>query len=141
MAKLPIVKTISREQFKDPPDWIDLLLGPINQMFEFVYETVDKDVTFNDNIRCQLKTIVFSTPSTYDGSYASNKFTPITFPRTFVGTAQGLITTRFYQIAENTVYQEQAIFVNWFDNNGTITINFISGLTAEKKYSISMLLF
>lgn len=138
MAKLPNVKSISREQFKEPPSWIDLLLSPINQFFELIYNALNRDITFNENIRCQLKTITFTTPSTYDGTYSATKFTSISFPRTIGTTAIGLWPINFYEVSTNTVYLTTAPIINWFDNNGIITINFIGGLSASKKYTFNV---
>jgi hypothetical protein len=137
MARLPNVKSISREQFRDPPSWIELLLSPINQFFELVYNALNRDISFTENIRCQIKTIQFSTPSTYDGNYSPDKFIPITFPRTLNTTAIGLWPINFYEVSTNFVYLQQAPMINWFDNNGIITINFIGSLKASKKYSVT----
>jgi hypothetical protein len=137
VAKLPNIKRISREQFQSAPGWIDQLIAPINTFFEIVYNALNKDINFNDNITCQLKQINFKTTAAYNNTAAN--FTEITFPRTLVSTAQGLFVLQLMVVANNYVWIGNGVFVNWYDNNGVITIPLISGLAASTEYNLNMM--
>lgn len=138
MAKLPNIKRIMREEFKEAPTWIERLLSPINTFFESVYEALNRNITFKDNINCQIKELSFATGSAYDGTTAH--FTAVTFLSTLKRKAEGLILLQITQDADNYAPIEGDVFVNWIDVNGEIKISLIRGLSASKSYKLRVLL-
>lgn len=140
MGKLPSIRRILREDLKDAPNWIDGLIYPINIFFESIYRTLNKNVTFNDNIACFIKEITVRTTAGYSSGVAGG-LDVIQFPSELVGKAQGLlviscidITTSAYNTMLNPVY------CDWLDINRTININYVAGLKASSKYNIRLLI-
>lgn len=66
MAKLPIQRRIMREDLKDAPSWIERLIGFINPFFEDIYYAMNKQITFRENIDCDILEIEFETSPDYD---------------------------------------------------------------------------
>ena len=56
MSALPPIKRITKEDLREAPNWIDRLLIPLNQFFDSVYGALNRNLTFEENIRCQVQT-------------------------------------------------------------------------------------
>lgn len=56
MAKIPVIKRISREDFKesDLPKWIDFLLTPLNQFIVSVVTALSSRLTFEENFQSKV---------------------------------------------------------------------------------------
>lgn len=134
MSKLPSQKKILREDVKGAPDWIDGIIDPVNSFMETVYQTFNRNVTFNDNIASQVKELNVNTTSVYP------VMEPIEFQSTLRTKAFGLL---MLQAVERLTYTPavSAVTVNWVENNGTIHISNITGLAASKSYTVRLLLF
>lgn len=134
MSKLPSQKKILREDVKGAPDWIDGIIDPVNSFMETVYQTFNRNVTFNDNIASQVKELNVNTTSVYPA------MEPIEFQSTLRTKAFGLL---MLQAVERLTYTPavNAVTVNWVENNGTIHISNITGLAASKSYTVRLLLF
>lgn len=134
MSKLPSQKKILREDVKGAPDWIDGIIDPVNSFMETVYQTFNRNVTFNDNIASQVKELNVNTTSVYP------VMEPIEFQSTLRTKAFGLL---MLQAVERLTYTPavNAVTVNWVENNGTIHISNITGLAASKSYTVRLLLF
>lgn len=65
MAKLPTSKKVLREDVKEAPSWIEVILSTMNSFFEDVYFALNKQITFRENISCQIKELEIETSSTY----------------------------------------------------------------------------
>lgn len=137
MAKLPVIKRVLREDIPDAPDWIGRLLYPMNLFFENVYNALNRDLTFSENIRSQTKTINFSTSSAYDGTAAN--FETLEFSLEGVPSPQGLFILSLVEDADNFTPIEGSPFMNWQAINGVMQISLITGLTASKTYNLNVL--
>lgn len=139
MASLPTIKRVQRSDLgADIPVWVDSLLSPINQFIEEVYSAFNKNLTIPENVKGQIKTITFRTPSTYT---SSKDFTEINYLNTLGRKTQVLMLGYIEEIG-TPKKKHDAITISWYDNNdGTVTIHYISGLSNSKDYNITILGF
>ena len=141
MAKLPVINRILKEDLKEAPSWIDKLLYPINTFIESVYNALNKNITFTDNIACQIKQISFTTQAAYTDGGSAN-WTDISFPNTLRNKAQGAL---FLDIREdNTIFipatSNSSLSLSWIELEGRIIVKYITGLKNSTKYNITLLI-
>ena len=132
MSKLPSIKKILKEDIKDSPAWMDPVLYVINRFMEEVYGALNKDITFQDNIAASIKTITFTTKSTYPVFEVQkianpNKTSPI-----------GVVLLKAANQSNNQIIGN-AIGVDWDFLEGNIRILNVSGLQPSIKYQLSFL--
>lgn len=133
--KLPEIKRISREDLPDAPDWIANLLTPLNSFMDTVYRGLNKNITLQDNIQGAIRDLEFRTAATY----SSGDFTPITFSYGSGGLRPiGVVLLQIRQ--GNGAIIKQAVALQWQDFNGTISIDYISGLANSTQYFIKVLI-
>lgn len=135
MAKLPEIKRISREDLPESPDWVNNLLSPLNSFMDTVYRSLNKSLTFQDNIQGQVRDLEFRTLATYSGG----DFTPVAF--SYGSGAVRPTGVLLLQIrAGSGQVIKQPVSVQWSENNGTITIDYVSGLSNGSQYFIRVLI-
>lgn len=126
--KLPIQKKILREDLPGAPDWVIQLIGPINNFMETIYQALNKNID-ETNLLSLVKDVTVVIPSTYPTS-----MTTIKFQNTLKVRATGCV---ILQVLDKATYLPVATSnPAWVDNNGTIEISHIDGLTAGKTYII-----
>lgn len=131
MGVLPPQKKILREDLKDAPSWVDLIINPLNSFMENVYQTLNRNVTFPQNIACQIKTISYVTPSTYP------TMDDLKFMSTLKTKATGVM---LWQIVDaNYLPPPGPVYVPWTEDNGSIVIKPLTGLVASKTYTLTLL--
>lgn len=140
MASLPTIKRVQRSDLGgDIPEWVDSLLSPLNQFIEEVYSAFNKNLTIPENVKGQIKNLTFRTSSSYTS--ASKDFTEITYLNTLGRKTQILLLGYIEEIG-TPKKKHDAITISWYDNNdGTVTIHYISGLSNSKNYNITILGF
>lgn len=135
--RIPIFRRISRKDLPKSPDWIDSLLTPINTFFENVRQGLGRQITFEENISCQIKELIFTTSSTYE---SANDFTFLSFPSTLNKKAIGCFILQIYVVDLTYVPITIGTSVDWLDvGDGNVKINFISGLADETTYFVRFL--
>jgi hypothetical protein len=139
MATLPTIKRVQRSDLGgDIPIWVDSLLSPLNQFIEEVYSAFNKNLTIPENVKGQIKNLTFRTSSSYT---SSKEFTEITYLNTLGRKTQILLLGYIEEIG-TPKKKHDAITISWYDNNdGTVTIHYISGLSNSKNYNITILGF
>lgn len=130
--RFPSQKKILREDLADAPDWSGRLIDPINSFMENVYQLVNKNITFGDNIAAQIYELNYRTTAAYP------VMDPVFFQSTLRTKATGL---QVLQALDKTTYEPVAgpVYVPWLDVNGSIKIYSITGLAASKSYIIRLL--
>ena len=133
MAFLPTIKKILREDVKEAPSWITGIIEPFNSLAEFVYQSLNKNITFQENIGCFIKELTYKTSSAYPAE------ADVEFQNELKVKATGL---QVLQAVEKSTYEPAAgpVYVPWVENNGTIIVSPITGLAASKTYSIRLLI-
>jgi hypothetical protein len=139
MATLPTIKRVQRSDLGgDIPIWVDSLLSPLNQFIEEVYSAFNKNLTIPENVKGQIKNLSFRTSSSYT---SSKEFTEITYLNT-LGRKTQILLLGYVEEIGTPKKKHDAITVSWYDNNdGTVTIHYISGLSNSKNYNITVLGF
>ncbi len=126
--KLPVIKKILREDVKGAPEWISNIIEPLNTFMEQVYQILNHNVTFTENIASFLKEIVFTTTSAYP------TMDPILFMTQLKTKA---VSVKICQVYERATYVPKASTgIAWVDENGTIKVNQILGLDASTTYVV-----
>lgn len=126
--KLPTQKKILREDLKDAPDWVDGIIGPVNNFMETIYQAMNKNID-ESNLLSQVKEITVSVPSTYPTSMEVIKFRSELKTR-----PTGCV---ILQCIEKSTYKPVTTGnPAWIDNNGVIEISKIDGLQASSVYII-----
>lgn len=137
--KLPIFRRISEADFpKETKTWIGKILIPLNLFIDQVRNTFNKNITFADNISCQIKELTFSTLPTYSGY----DFPALKFAKEFEHKATGLFIMQMEQIPPVLGIQSfWSVWADWVDlGNGNIQINYVTGLRDSMTYKIRFLL-
>jgi hypothetical protein len=129
VGRLPEIRRILREDIKEAPSWIEKLLTPLNSFMSVVYENLNKNITFRENIACQIKEMEFETLATYSSlDWTLVQFKGLSYKAT------GVLLMQLYEKADTYIPIKKAVSIDWLDLNGSININYISGLENSKKY-------
>lgn len=132
--KLPNVKRVLREDVKGAPSWINPLIDVLNSFMETIYQAMNKNITFSENIGCTIKEITYKTPASYPLNVDEVEFlSELKFRAT---------SLMVMQVVERVAYLPPPgpVYVPWTENSGTIKIGTITGLEANKTYTVRLLL-
>lgn len=130
--KLPTQKRILREDIKDAPDWVSSLINPINSFMEVVYQSLNKNITFSENVAAFIKELTYTTSSTYPAGLV------VSFANSLKTKASGVMLMQIYETATYTP-PPGPVYIPWVENNGAIMVSSITGLEASKTYLIRLL--
>lgn len=124
-----------KEDLKGAPGWVDNLIQPINAFMENVYQCLNKNVTFNDNIASFIYTLTYKTPASYPADVDT-----VEFLNQLKAKPIGVIVLQAY---EKATYQaaEGPVYVPWIENNNSIVVSTITGLEADKTYLVRLAVF
>lgn len=140
MAQLPNQRRILREDLKDAPTWVDKLLFPINSFMESVYYALNRNITFNENIACQLRRVSFTTTSSYNSSpQSADNFPLIQFATSLRTVPMGVIPLQLFVNGDVETPLLAPYNISWYHNNGTLFITYISGLDDSTTYTLQLL--
>lgn len=128
MAKLPVKRKIQPEDFPDQK-WLPNLLAPINQFFSDVFNALNKNLTWTDNIAGEILTVVV------DGSFPLDvKWTNISRPSAaWIGYCR--------ETSNNHTAFTNGLFLDWeMPSNNVFRINGIPGITPTNtnKYTVTI---
>jgi hypothetical protein len=135
MAKLPILDRIRREDLPDSEDWVDNLIRPINRFMEAVYGALNLNLTLDENLAAQTKSIDFTTRSDYVSASAWDTiaFAPTTRNRpsvAWVGKISNLTTGAAIKAA---------VSISWKMNDSEqVQIDWVGGLAASTRYLLTV---
>ncbi len=118
-----------REDLKDAPQWVDGIINPVNSFMEYIYQALNKNISYADNIACSIREFTYVTPSTYPTMDDVEFISGIKVKATDV---------RLMQVYEKATYlpPTSAVSIPWIESNGSIIIKAIPGLAASKSYLI-----
>lgn len=133
MAKLPPTKKILREDVKDAPAWITAVIEPFNSFAENVYQALNKNITFSENLSAFVKELSYKTTSLYPVAER------VEFSSELKVKATGL---QVLQAVEKSTYRPAPgpVYAPWVESNGVIMVSAITGLEADKTYVIRLLI-
>lgn len=75
MAKLPKITRIRREDLPDAPGWIEKLLYPLNLFMEGVYQALNQNLTYAENLASKVVAFEFTTPAAYGRPRVAARYT------------------------------------------------------------------
>ncbi len=133
MAKLPPIKVIRREDVRDAPDWITLLLYPLNLFMTAVYLALNKGLTFDDNIISQKQKFTITAGATAINNTASFLLHMNKKPEYLL---LGDVVAR----TGNYAPIGAAVFVEWTFDGTHVNITSVTGLTNGTIYDFSVLI-
>lgn len=128
MSKLANLQKFRLEDFPDPPSWLGKFITTINSFFETIYYTVAGQITFQDNIKCQI----------YTNTIAGNAF-PHTFKKTLAGKITGIAVVKMQ--ADDGSMPTNGFACRWESvNDSSILVHFTT-LQSAKTYIMTLLIF
>jgi hypothetical protein len=131
MARIPPIKRLTTEDFKDQTSWIGKLLTPLNDFMSSTVASLNRGLTFTDNFAAQVKTLTFTVDAnTY----------PIKFLCTTAAKPIGLWVVSAREVSSNPSTLTTAVFADWSYSNGQVVINNFSGLTSGLKYDVCVII-
>lgn len=130
--RLPAQKRILREDVKDLPKSIGVIIDIFNSFAETVYQAMNRNITFSENVACFIKEITYKTTSLYP------VMDDVQFTNELKTKAAGVMVM---QAVEKSNYTPAPgpVFVPWVESNGQILVSSITGLEASKTYTIRLL--
>lgn len=128
MAKITI-QSFTVEGFKDQASWIGKLFSPLNSFMTQVVQAFQNRITVSDNLFQELKSITFINET--------SNF-PIQFTTKFNKFPQMVILGKI--VASDGSLPSEYPLVDWTFRDGYLVIDSISGLTASKKYTATILI-
>lgn len=146
MAKLPTLRRLSMEDFKDQKSWIGRLLEPLNQFFVSVVSALDNNLTFRDNfaaqvfeVRVQTASSVTAGSGTLPGYVALLSEVKILAKSTLRGRPTMILVGDVVEVADNPQSVRYAVSVAglWDFANGQIVIRGVTGLEVSKEYRLT----
>jgi len=130
MALLPKISKLQAEDFdKDQRKWIGKLLQPLNSFMQSVVSALDKNITVNQNMQGQIRSI-----SVTGGTGVSFKYSPAQRP--------AVLTIGKVIDLTGAAITDPVVCSDWEDDGaGNITVKSISNLVSGRKYTITFLIF
>ena len=129
MASLPPVRKLLQEDLKQAGAWISKLIYPLNLFMSSVYAALNHDLTFQDNILAQWKTVTVS------GSNPTTQFT-----WSYVSAPVGVTIQAISDTSASPKTITTAVTHVWSYSGGVVSINNITGLDPKRQYSITFLI-
>jgi hypothetical protein len=118
--------------YKEAGSWINNFIYQINLFFDSVYNALDKQLTFGENIKGQINTFNIQAGATPDLNNTSF-LTDIDSPSGVIVISSKLVSASY------TVLTSTVAIPSWRFDKGTIFIDSITGLTAGNNYAITVL--
>lgn len=139
MARLPSQRRIAREDLQEADSWIDKLLFPLNSFMESIYNAMNKNLTFEENIQSSFSTFQFETKS----DYSIGNFVAIDLNKGLATTVkiQGVLLCQIYVQNKQQEAITEPVFIDWVELNNKLRIKYISGLSNSTKYVCRILIF
>ncbi len=146
MAKIPPIRRISTEDFKEQAGWIEKLLAPINSYMEQTTSALNRGLTIGDNFAGELRDV------DVDGTYPLKlSWTLAARPRAVLvgnvqrtnGAAVDLEQEIDTEDSSTSVILSIPVFVQWsFNQAGQLQIDNVVGVTptAAAKYKLTLLI-
>ena len=126
-----LIKENVTEDFRDV---IDTVGASVNVFAEDVLNAMNKNLSIDDNLKMEYKTIDVTVGAT------GLPLTEAQLSTKLFGKIQGITVERAENLTNSATYPSGAPFVTFSQNNTLITLNHITGLQANNKYRLTLLL-
>jgi hypothetical protein len=134
MSRLPPLKRLVTEDYEDQRSWIEKLLQPLNQFMESVTASLNRSLTFNENLDAQITTVEVTTNAS---SVVSETYFKVTTRNRPIGVT--VVDVRETVSGLNSSIAG-AVFPVWdfVPESKQIRLKTIYGLGASKKYTLTL---
>jgi hypothetical protein len=129
MSRVPPVRRISTEDFKEQSGWIEKLVAPINSYFEQMTTALNRGLTVNDNMAGEIRTVEV------DGTYPLKLAWSLGRPSVVIVGNTALSSGASLTLTD-------AVQVQWsYNQSGQLQIDNVVGVTpsATTKYKLTLL--
>lgn len=127
------IKRINPEDFPEQRSWIGKLLSPLNEALATLGRLVNRNLVIGQHVRAEIKTLSFTNDAVAF---------PITFRHTLPVRPQGVLVASAAEVSSVPAAFADAVYASWdLMPDGKVRILGISGLTADTKYNVTLLLF
>ena len=118
---IPQLKRLLGSDIPEAPAWMNTVLGTVNKFMQDTYSILKKQITFQDNIRCEIKELSLVAPIA------------ISVPTSLANPIGVLLLS-----VEGTDFIVEPV-LKWSNAQGAVKIDSISGLTSGKTYKVRIL--
>lgn len=129
MSKIPPIRRISIEDFKDQADWIGKLLVPINLFFDLTSSNLNRSLTIADNFAGDLRVVEL------DGTY------PLALSWTLLAKPVAVMVGQAVRSDGSASTLTTAVQVQWsFNQSRQLSIDGVVGIvpSTTAKYQLSL---
>lgn len=131
--RLPQIKRILKEDLgAGVPTWVDRLISPLNTFMEAVYQALNKNITFSENIASFFVELTVKT----DGS---STFEAMSFLNQIKTRPRAVLICQAY--VKETFAPVAAAAIAWNTDGTNVTVSEITGLSASTNYVVRLLVF
>jgi hypothetical protein len=136
MAKLSNYRRIYKKDYPETfQEAIDILAITVNQSFDEVYQALNKNITFADNINATIATISVSVDA--NGTLLNSASFKLNTGQTSV---QGIIVINATAtVANSAVWPTSGVFVGFSAAKDIVTLSKVQGLQASITYQLTLL--
>jgi hypothetical protein len=122
-------------------DKLASLVGSINLFIQSTNSSLNGNLQIPTNITGQINSMVFTTNSNYSPTNYST-FTPIVYKSTLPYQTRILLMGQINIVSGQVQYIANTVVISdWSDINGSVSINFITGLLPNTSYKLTTLAF
>lgn len=133
--KLQSFKRIVTEDVKEEfRELVSKLAYSINPFAEEVIEALNKNLTSEDNLNETKKEVTVTVNS------SGTPTTPLQFKTDLSRTSFGIDVVKAENITNSTTYPTGHPFLSYSEVNGVITVNNITGLPANNKFKLKLII-
>lgn len=126
-----LIKENVTEDFRDV---IDTVGASVNVFAEDVLNALNNNISVDDNLKMEYKQVDVTVAATGVPTSVTQLNTKL------FGKIQGITVERAENLTSTITYPSGAPFVSYSQNNTLITLNHITGLQANNKYRLTLLL-
>lgn len=131
--KLPNIKRILREDLgPNVPNWTEGIIGPVNSFMEAVYQTLNKNVTFTENVASFFVELIIKTD-------VSSVFETSNFLNQIKTRPRGVLVCQVYE--KSTFTPIAVTGIAWSTDGTNVSIFELPGLSASQTYVVRLLIF
>lgn len=134
--KIPSYRRLFKTDYKE--EWqplVEKLSVSINNAFDTIYNALNKNITFADNITSTIAE--FDVTVDVNGKPTQNTQFKLDASQTSV---QGLIVIDCYGTQDSTLIPDSGVFINFDKNQNFIIINKIKGLAKNTQFHLKVLM-
>lgn len=134
--KLNVTKRIVTEDFpKEDQALVGKLAFAMNSFFEQVAGAFNKNITIEDNLNMDIKSVVVTVDASGIPTVAA------AFQSVLRTKVRGISVLRARNNVTATVYPTGAPFISFEENGKVVTIQHVTGLQAANSYTLTLLVY